>query len=111
MRTAIPRDTSPDAIRIQHQALNKLSLTGRAAMTFQLGENLRQLSESGIRLHHPDYDDQQVRGATARRILGRQLSPQLGTNLGRGPSMSQQEFFIKVISALQTSAIPLMVCG
>ena len=111
MHAAIPRDTTPQAIRIQHQALHKLGIAGRAAMTFQLGENLRRISESGIRLHHPDYDDEQVRAATARRMLGRELSKHLSTDLGQGPSMSQQEFFGKVISALQSSQIPFMVCG
>src|SRR3954467_8276373 len=111
MRTAIPRDTSPDAVRIQNQALRKIGLPGRAAMTFELGDNLRRLSESGIRLHHPDYDEQEVRSATARRILGRQLSTQLGDFLGRGPAMGQQVFFGKVVAALRSSQIPFMVCG
>ena len=111
MHLAIPRDTSAEAIRIQHQALRKIGLPGRAAMTFQLGDNLRRLSESGVRLHHPDYDEQEVRTATARRILGRQLSRILGEFLGQGPAMSQQDFFAKVISALHSSQIPFMVCG
>src|SRR5258705_3213383 len=101
MLLGIPRDTSAEAIPIQPQALRKLGITGRAAMTFQLGDTLRRISESGTRLHHPHYDDQEVRTATARRILGRELSHQLGENLGRGSSMSQEHFFGKVISALQ----------
>jgi hypothetical protein len=111
MISLFPRDTSIDAIRVQHQALRKLGIAGRAAMTFQLGDNLRSLSESGVRLHHPEYDERQVRAATATRTLGRELSRQIGEDLGRGRAMSQQDFFARIVSALDSAQIPFMVVG
>jgi hypothetical protein len=111
MVLGIPRDTSIEAIRVQHRALRKLGLAGRAEMTFQLGDNLRSISESGVRLHHPGYNEDQVRAATAQRTLGRELSRVVGANLGRGAVMSQQDFLGKVISALEGAGIPFMVVG
>jgi hypothetical protein len=111
MILGIPRDTTVDAIRVQHRALRRLGLSGRAAMTFQLGDNLRGISESGIRFHHPEFSNQQVRAATARRTLGRELAGELGARLGQGAAMSQQDFFSKIVSAIQTAGIPYMVVG
>ena len=107
----LPRDTSDDAIRVQHQALRRIGLAGRAAMTFQLGDNLRSISESGIRLHHPEFNEEQMRAATARRTLGRELSQEIGAKLGRGVAMSQQDFLATIIFALDRANIPLMVVG
>ena len=111
MVVRLPRDTSEDAIRVQHQALRRLGLAGRAAMTFELGDSLRSISESGIRLHHPDFSETQVRAAAAQRMLGRELSQSAGARLGRGLAMSQQDFFAKIISALDRANIPFMVVG
>jgi hypothetical protein len=111
MVSLLPRDTSAEAIRIQHKALRKLGMAGRAAMTFQLGENLRSVSESGIRLHHPEYNEQKVAATIAERSLGRELARKLGINLGRGRVMSQQDFFSKIVSALDGAGIPFMMVG
>ena len=73
----LPRDTSDDAIRAQHQALRRLGLAGRAAMTFELGDNLRTLLKIGIRLHHPEWNEQQVQAAVVERLLGRDLAEQV----------------------------------
>jgi hypothetical protein len=111
MISLFPRDTSIDAIRVQHQALRKLGIAGRAAMTFHLGDNLRNLSENGVRLHHPEYDERRVQTATAMRTLGRDLARQIGEDLGRGRVMSQQDFFSKIVSALDSAGIQFMVVG
>jgi hypothetical protein len=111
MVLGISRDTTGDAVRVQHQALRRLGLAGRAAMTFQLGDNLRGISESGIRLHHPQFTKQELQAATAKRIVGRELAGKLGTRLGQGAAMSQQDFFSKIVSALGSAGIPIMVVG
>jgi hypothetical protein len=80
-------------------------------LTFQLSKNLRSISESGIRLHHPEYDERQVRIAAAQRTLGWELARTVASKLGRGLLMSQEDFFSKVISALDLSQVPFMVVG
>src|SRR2546421_3059073 len=111
MFVRFPRDTTDDAIRVQHQALRRLGLEGRAAMTFELGNNLRSVVESGIRLHHPEFDESQRRAAIAKRILGRELAELVGAKLGQGAAMSQEDFFEKITSALDKAGIPFMVVG
>jgi hypothetical protein len=111
MVVRFPKDTTDDAIRIQHQALRRLGLAGRAAMTFELGNNLRNIVESGIRLHHPEFSEFQTRAAIARRLLGRELAKRVGAKLGQGTGMSQEDFFEKIISALGNAGIPFMVVG
>ena len=42
-------------------------------MTFELSDNLRAITEAGIRHRHPDYDEEQVRLALIRTMLGDEL--------------------------------------
>lgn len=111
MVVGFPRDTTDEAIQVERQALRRLGLEGRAAMTFELADNLRSIVESGIRLHHPEFDESQRRAAIAQRILGPELAKQLGAKLGQGAAMSQRAFFEKITSALTHSGIPFMVVG
>jgi len=41
----IPADTTIDAMRKQFEILERLGIEGRAEMTFQLSNNLRQITE------------------------------------------------------------------
>jgi hypothetical protein len=69
----IPADTSIEAMRKQFEVLQKLGIEGRAEMTFQLSDNLRQITEAGVRLRHPQYDEQSVRREVLRITLGDEL--------------------------------------
>jgi len=80
-------------------------------MTFELGNNLRNIVESGIRLHHPEFDESQRRAAIAQRMLGRELAKRVGAKLGQGAAMSQEDFFERIISALDNAGIQFMVVG
>jgi hypothetical protein len=80
-------------------------------MTFELGNNLRKIVESGIRLHHPEFDESQRRAAIAQRMLGAELAKRVDSKLGQGPTMSQEVFFEKITSALDKAGIPFMVVG
>ncbi len=42
-------------------------------MTFELSDNLRAITEAGIRHRHPEYDEEQVRLALIRAVLGDKL--------------------------------------
>ena len=72
-RDGIPRDTTPDAWRVQGEALRAMGIEGRARMTFELSDNLRRSVEAGVRHRHPEYDEDQVRLAGIRLRLGDEL--------------------------------------
>lgn len=42
-------------------------------MTFELTDDLRRVTEAGVRHRHPDYDDDMVRLALIRLWLGPEL--------------------------------------
>lgn len=69
----IPADTTIDAMRKQFEILERLGIEGRAEMTFQLSDNLRQVVEAGVRLRHPEYNDKAVRREVLRITLGDEL--------------------------------------
>ena len=69
----IPRDTSLEAARNQFAILRGLGMEDRAGMAFRLSDELRAITKSGVRLRHPDYDDEMVRLAVIRLTIGEQL--------------------------------------
>lgn len=54
---------------MQLAVIRQMGLSGRAQMTFQLCDDLRQITKAGIRHRHPDYTEQQVILAYLRLIL------------------------------------------
>lgn len=50
-----------------------MGLEGRAKLTLQLCDNLREVTKAGIRHRHPDYTEQQVTQAYLRLILDNEL--------------------------------------
>ena len=62
-------DTSQAAETKQIETLRRIGLPGRAELTFQLCDNLHQITKAGIRHRHPDYTEQQVTQAYLRLIL------------------------------------------
>lgn len=69
----IPRDTSPEAHRVYCKAHKDLGIEGRAKLWFELNLRYRRTLEAGVRLRHPNYDDDQVRLARIRLQLGDKL--------------------------------------
>ena len=76
----LPKDTSQVAANVQIETLRKMGLSGRVELTFQLCDNLRQITKAGIRHRHPDYTDQQVTQAYLRLILEPELFDQVFPN-------------------------------
>jgi len=70
---AIPSDTTVEAARKQFEILRRLDMNGRANMTFQLSNNLRQTVQAGVRHRHPDYDEQQITREVVRLVIGERL--------------------------------------
>ncbi len=71
--TGIPRDTTPEAYRVQCNVLRRTSLDQRLQQTFDLIEMAEEFAAAGIRRRHPDYTPAQVHLALARMRLGDDL--------------------------------------
>jgi hypothetical protein len=79
----IPKDTTIDALRKQFEILERIGIEGRAEMTFELSDNLRQIIEDGVRLRHPEYNESQIFQEVIRITAGDELynklvKPQIG---------------------------------
>ena len=66
-------DTTDDALREHIRGLRKLDINARAAMTFELSDNLRQIVKDGVRHRHPDWNEAQVKREVLRIVLGDRL--------------------------------------
>ena len=73
MSNAFAQDTSPDAAQRQFDVLKKMGTDGRAKLTVELSDNLREVAMSGIKQRHPEYSKQQVQKAYFKLILDREL--------------------------------------
>jgi Rv0078B-related antitoxin len=69
-----PRDTSPDARRVQRSIFARMSGSQRVELAFEMSEAARSLTEAGIRHRHPDWTDQQLSDALLERLLGAELA-------------------------------------
>jgi hypothetical protein len=71
--TYLPADTAPEALRVQFCVWRRQGIAGRARAAFALNDEIRRQAAEGIRRRHPHYDDDEVRLALLRRILGDRL--------------------------------------
>ena len=69
----ISGDTTPEAMAKQDEVLRRMGLTGRAAMTFDLSDTLRQVVEAGVRHRHADWDRRSVEREVLRLMIGDDL--------------------------------------
>ena len=69
----IPADTSTEAFITQCRILRKMSTEDRARMTFELSDNLRSITESGIKQRHPDYTPDQIKMAWMKLTIEPEL--------------------------------------
>jgi hypothetical protein len=66
-------DTSPDAQRRQDDVFRAMSPDQRAAMAAEMSEAAFEIAETGIRLRHPGYTDEEVRLTGIRLRIGDDL--------------------------------------
>ena len=66
-------DTTDDALREHIKGLRRLGIRGRAAMAFELSDNLRQIVKDGVRHRHPDWTETQIKHEVFRLTYGDQL--------------------------------------
>ena len=69
----VPKDTTIEAARMRFSILRQMGMEGRARMTIELSDGLRSIIESGVRQRHPDYDENMVRLAAIRIMIGDEL--------------------------------------
>ena len=69
----VPKDTTLEAARVQFSIFRKMGMEGRARMAIELSNGLRSIIESGVRQRHPDYDENMVRLAAVRIMIGEEL--------------------------------------
>ena len=67
------RDTSREARRHQHAALQGVGGIGRVARAFEMSESARALSVAGTRRRHPEMSHQEAEASVLRRVLGPRL--------------------------------------
>jgi hypothetical protein len=72
--TAVPLDTSQRAFDVQGDIYRRMGGAGRTAVMFRLNDAVRRLAVAGIRARHPGYDEDQVRRAYGRLVLGDALA-------------------------------------
>lgn len=73
MRDRMLDDTTPEALAVQFRILRRMGPAGRAAMMFDLCDNLRTLVEAGVRYRHPQWDDRAVEREVIRLMIGDDL--------------------------------------
>jgi len=69
-------DTSKEAFRKYFEVLRGLGMEGRARMAFELSNTMRAAVEAGVRQRHSEYDEEQVRWAVLRLMIGQKLFQQ-----------------------------------
>jgi hypothetical protein len=77
----IPRDTTPEAFRVQIEALRRLGMEGRLRMMLELCRNVRKLAAAGVRMRHPEFNEDQVQLAVARLVMGEETFAKLPINI------------------------------
>ena len=66
-------DTTPEAHRMQLEALRKMTDEQRVAISFELSENVRKNMLEGIKEQHPDFTPAQLKKEMLRRTLSKEL--------------------------------------
>jgi hypothetical protein len=64
-------DTSTTALELQRDAFRRMTPDQRVALALEMSDEIRDVTEAGIRHRHPALTDDEVRAALAAIILGR----------------------------------------
>jgi hypothetical protein len=69
----IPADTTAEAARVHLEIIRRLSPDKRMELALRLSGTIRDVVADGVRNRHPEYDEEQVRLAVMRLMLGAEL--------------------------------------
>jgi hypothetical protein len=64
------RDTSTAAHERQREAFRRMTPEQRVALAAEMSDEIRYVTEAGIRHRHPAYADDEVRAALAAIVMG-----------------------------------------
>jgi hypothetical protein len=68
----MPFDTSPAMMEAQIQLYREIGPEGRGRIAAEMSDMLRELAITGVRLRHPEYDEEQVLAAVLDVFYGGQ---------------------------------------
>jgi hypothetical protein len=71
------RDTSVTALQRQREAFRRMTPEERVALAAEMSDEIRSITEAGIRSRHPGYTDDEVRAELAMIVLGREHGARL----------------------------------
>ena len=71
MTTMPGHDTSTSALERQRDAFRRMTPEQRVALAVEMSDEIRAVTEAGIRHRHPALTDDEVRSALAEIVLGR----------------------------------------
>jgi len=69
-----PNDTSRDALRVQFEAVRRLSVADRIRMADGLTQLARSMAREGIRRRHPQATEAEIDDRFAELVLGKELA-------------------------------------
>jgi hypothetical protein len=75
-----PRDTDIAAHEVQIEVYRRMGAEARLRLAVEMSEDVRRISRDAIRTRHPEYDDERVRRALFRLLLGEDLTRTLWPN-------------------------------
>jgi len=93
-------DTTVEALAVQLRVLRRIGPAGRAAMTFELCDNLRSLVAAGVRHRHSQWDDQAVKRETIRYMV----AGSVGSSI-HGRPRATQDTDVVIDPTLQSAGI------
>jgi hypothetical protein len=64
-----PLDTSPEAYRYKLEVDRSMTMAQRLELACQMAVTAREVAAAGIRMRHPEYNENQVRWALFRHCL------------------------------------------
>jgi hypothetical protein len=73
--SAMAFDTSPAMTEAQNQLYREIGPAGRARIAAEMSDMLRDLAVAGVRLRHPEYDEEQVLAEVLWVFYGRPTKP------------------------------------
>jgi len=73
MKQTRPLDTSPEAERVQIEIFRKMTPERRLRVAAELRQLVRKSLAEGVRMRHPDYNEEQVHLAVTRLTLPEKL--------------------------------------
>lgn len=76
----VPRDTTPEAWRVQIDVWRRMTPERRSLLAAELSENVRRTAMEGIRARHPEFSDEEVRLALYEQIHGKEVVDRVWRN-------------------------------